>query len=484
MMKKTITGLFCAIILGGVCDAKVELPSVIGSDMVLQRNDTVALWGKAAPGAKVRIATGWNGKKYSVTADADGRWNGRVPTGDAGGPYRIVFSDGRGSDTVLDNVLLGEVWLCSGQSNMEMPVCGDATQPAEGSYEALRSVRNYPDIRMFTVPRADSETPLDSCGGKWLTATPENVAHFSAVAYYFGRTLEDFIDVPVGLIATSYGGSSIEAWMTEERIKSVEGADLEAAYSGKLVREKPQRLWNAMLKPIMPFTARGFIWYQGEANLDRHADYAGMQEAMIALWREAWNRPEMPFYITQIAPFAYGGNPDDKRLPQLIEAQWKAAKNTPHCAVAATTDVGNRDCIHPAKKREVGERLAWLALKNDYGIKGLPAPAPTFLRMEPHGDGELLLFFSNVNATDSFVYYDNDGALEIGGFEIAGEDKVFYPAKVKTNVWSNKIYLSSPMVPKPVAARYAYRNFDAKANLHTNYGQPVPPFRTDDWEVK
>lgn len=479
-MKKLLSFALAASVSFAVA-AKIELPPIIGSNMVLQRNDTVALWGKAKPGTKVKIQTGWDGKNYTCKTGDDGRWKQQVITGEAGGPYELVFSDGE--ETVLDNILLGEVWICSGQSNMEMPVCGDATQPAEGSYEALRTVREYPDIRMFTVPRADADAPLDSCGGSWLVSTPKNVSRFSAVAYYFGRTLSDFIDVPVGLIATSYGGSSIEAWMTEDCIKNIEGANIEAAYSGRLPREKPQRLWNAMLCPIMPFTARGFIWYQGEANLDRWFDYAKMQKAMIALWRKAWDKADMPFYITQIAPFAYGGDPDNQRLPLLIEAQWQAAKATPHCAVASTTDVGNRDCIHPAKKRQVGERLAWLALAKDYGVEGLPAPAPTFYKMERHGEHELLLIFKNVNAIDSFVYYDDNGSLEIGGFEIAGDDQVFYPAKVKTNVWSNKIYLSSPQVPDPVAVRYAFRNYDASANLHTNYGQPVPPFRTDTWQV-
>lgn len=481
-MKKILCTCLCAVAVSFAAQSKVQLPPVIGANMVLQRNDTVALWGKAAPGKKVRVSTGWDGRKHSAIADSEGRWHVDVPTGDAGGPYDIVFSDGE--ETRIENVLLGEVWICSGQSNMEMPVCGDATQPAEGSYEALRTVRNYPDIRMFTVPRADTDEPVDSCGGEWLVSSPANVSKFSAVAYYFGRTLSDFLDVPVGLIATSYGGSSIEAWMTVDCLKSIDGLNMEAAYSGKLPREKPQRLWNAMLVPLMPYTAKGFIWYQGEANLDRWFDYAKAQKAQIGLWRDAWGRPEMPFYITQIAPFAYGGNPDNQRLPLLIEAQYEAASQTPHCAMAATTDAGNRDCIHPARKREVGERLAWLALKNDYDIAGLPAPAPTFNRMELTENGELMVIFNNVNAVDSFVYYDNDGAVDIGGFEIAGDDKVFHPAKVRFNVWSNKLYLSSPDVPKPIAVRYAFRNYDTNANLHTNYGQPVSPFRTDRWEIK
>lgn len=446
--------------------------------MVLQRNDNVALWGTAEPDSKVTVVTGWNNRKYTTNSDKAGKWSVKVETADAGGSYNISISDGR--KIVLENILLGEVWICSGQSNMEMPVCGDATQPAEGSYEALRTIKNYPDIRLFTVPRADSTTPLDSCGGEWLVSTPATVSKFSAVAYYFGRTLSDFLDVPVGLVATSYGGSSIEAWMTEDCIKSVEGADLEAAYSGGQVREKPQRLWNAMLLPIAPYTARGFLWYQGEANLDRGFDYAKMQKAMISLWRNQWERPDMPFYLTQIAPYSYGNVNSDK-LPLLVEAQYKAAAETPHCAVAATTDVGNRDCIHPAKKREVGERLAWLALKNDYNIEGLPAPAPVFHSMKANDKGELEVLFKNVNSIDSFVYFDENGSIEIGGFEIAGDDKVYHPAMVRTNVWSNRLFLSSPEVPNPVAVRYAWRNYDKFANLHTNYGQPVPPFRTNNW---
>lgn len=480
-MNRFLTVILCTAFVFGLCRAEVVLPNVIGSGMVLQRNDNVMLWGKAKPSSKVFVTTGWNGRKYTVKAGSDGSWSVRVETSDAGGPYEITISDGK--EIVLDNILLGEVWLCSGQSNMEMPVCGDATQPAEGSYEALRTAKNYPDIRMFTVPRADSTVPLDSCGGEWSVSNPVSVGKFSAVAYYFGRTLSDFLDVPVGLIATSYGGSSIEAWMTEECIKAVDGVNLEAAYSGNQVREQPQRLWNAMLRPLVPYTVKGFIWYQGEANLDRWFDYAKMQKALISLWREAWQRTDMPFYITQIAPYSYG-NAQRRTLPLLVEAQYQAAAETPHCRVAATTDVGNRDCIHPARKRQVGERLAWLALQYDYAVKGLPAPAPTFHGMEMNDKGELMVTFDNVDATDSFVYFDNDGSIEIGGFEVAGEDKVFYPAKVRTNVWSNRLYLTSPQVPRPVAVRYAFHNYDGTANLHTNYGQPVPPFRTDRWDIE
>ena len=480
-MKRLATSfLVCALALG-MCHAEIKLPNVIGSNMVLQRNDNVALWGKATPDSKVKITTEWNGRKYTAQAGADGKWNTRVETGEAGGPYQITISDGKA--VTLDNILLGEVWICGGQSNMDMPVCGDATQPAEGSYEALRTVKDYPNIRMFTVPRNDTDMPLDSCGGEWLISVPANVRKFSAVAYYFARTMQDFIDVPVGLVVNSYGGSSIEAWMTEECLKSIEGADLAASYSVQQPRERPQRLWNAMLCPLVPYTAKGFLWYQGEANIDRWYDYAKMQQAQIALWRNAWGREDMPFYITQIAPYSYPYIKGDK-LPLLIEQQYQAAASTPKCEIVATTDLGNRDCIHPAKKREVGERLAWLALKNDYGIDGLPKPAPTFHRMKMTDKGELMVIFNNVDAIDSFVYYDDNGDLAIQGFEIAGEDKVFHPAKVRTNVWSNKLYLSSPEVPNPIAVRYAFRNFVPEANLRTNYGQPVPPFRTDTWETE
>lgn len=455
--------------------AKVTLPSVIGSNMVLQRNDTVALWGKATPGSVVKVNTSWDKGHYKTKAAPGGKWSVNIITSDAGGPYNITITDSDNKSVVLDNVMLGEVWICSGQSNMEMPVKGFFAQPTSDPMEAVSRAGEYPSLRLFTVPKALSEVPQDSCGGQWLLATPKSVGDFSATAFYFGRALSDYLGIPVGLINVSYGGSAIEEWMTREAI--------DATPTSKPHKKlKTQQLWNAMLTPIVPFTARGFIWYQGESNRMEWMDYAALQKSMIELWRKTWNRNTMPFYITQIAQYVYNGN-DKLAIPLLVNAQYEAATSTPLCAVAATTDIGNPDCIHPAQKRQVGDRLAWLALQRDYKIEGLPAPAPTYKSMEVK-DSAIHVHFYNAGGRNTLAIYDDNGKIEPGGFEIAGDDQVWYPAKAEiTKDRDPVIIVSSPSVPMPVAVRYAFHNVSPAANVHTVWGQPLAPFRTDTWPI-
>lgn len=474
--------LLCAVQL----QAKIELPAVLGDGMVLQRNAEAALWGKAAPGRRVRIATSWNGRTTVTTADAAGRWAAKVPTGDAGGPYTVAISDGE--EVVLENVLLGEVWVCSGQSNMEMPVCGFMMQPVEGSVEAILDAGSYPGIRMFTVPKVSSAEPQEDCDAAWQTASPVSVRSFSAVGYFFGRMLNKMLGVPVGLITPNWGGSTIEAWMTEEAIDAVPGIDHALAKSGRYDNSMPQRLYNGMILPVCRFTAKGFIWYQGEANRFNWFDYKALQVALVKLWRETWGDDRMPFYFVQIAPYRYEGDAL-RSLPLLVEQQYAAMAEIPRSGIAATTDLGNPSCIHPAKKREVAARLAYLALANDYGVEGLPAPAPTYKSMEREGD-KLVLSFDNLserhtwNDPDSFRGFDERGVVRLGGFEVAGEDRVFHPAQAGFKRWENRIVVGSEAVQEPVAVRYAFRNYCSEANVMTTMGQPLVPFRTDDWPVE
>lgn len=481
-MKKLLLASVVAAVMAPAAVAEITLPSVIGSNMVLQRNDSVALWGGAKPDSKVTVTTGWDDNHYTVKADAAGKWSLKVATGEAGGPYTLTISDGAPAVT-LDNILLGEVWICSGQSNMEMPVKGFPRQPTENAPEAISRAGKYPQLRLFTVPMRGSDTPQDSCGGRWLESTPKTVADFSATAYYFGRTLSDLLDIPIGLINTSYGGSTIEAWMTRDAIDSVEGADHHVFDNAESVQHRPTYLWNAMLLPIMPYTAKGFIWYQGESNLGRWMDYDRFQNRLISLWRDSWNRPDMPFYLTQIAQFRYGG--DDKvSVPLLIGAQYASSQATPHTGVAATTDIGNPVCIHPSQKREVGERLAWLALANDYGIEGLPAPAPTYKSMRVE-DGKAIVSLNNTGSGNNLTVFNNNGWISYEGFEIAGADRVWHPAtaRIVNGKEGDEISVSSEEVAEPVAVRYAFRNVCPQANVHTVMGQPLAPFRTDNWDI-
>jgi len=484
MKKIVFAALF--VLTAAQLSARVKLPAVLGDNMVLQRNTEANLWGEAAPGSRVRITASWDGRTTSAKADSEGRWSVKVPTGDAGGPYTLTISDG--DPVVLHNVLLGEVWICSGQSNMEMPVCGFMNQPVEGSVEAILDAGAYPGIRMFTVPKVSSAEPMDDCEAAWRTSTPAAVRDFSAVGYFFGRMLNKMLGVPVGLITPNWGGSTIEAWMTVGSIDAIPGIDHELAKSGTYDNSKPQHLYNGMILPVCRHTAKGFIWYQGESNRKNWFDYKSLQVALVKLWRETWGDDRMPFYFAQIAPYRYEGDAL-RSLPMLIEAQYAAMAEIPRSGIAATTDLGNPTCIHPARKQEVAARLAYLALANDYGIDGVPAPAPTYRSMEREG-AKLVLSFNNLsgrhtwNDPDSFCGFDSKGVVRLAGFEIAGEDRVFHPAKAGFKWWENRIEVYSDKVPEPVAVRYAFRNFCPEANVTTTMGQPLAPFRTDDWPVE
>lgn len=453
--------------------------------MVLQRNSKVNLWGEAVPNMKVTVIPSWNKKKYTTIADKDGMWKLQVETTVAGGPYCIEFSDGEKLN--LQNILLGEVWICSGQSNMEMPVSGFYGQPCEGASNTILEAYQYSEIRLFTVERNSVSEPQKDCkGGEWLNSNPESVASFSAVGYYFGKWLNKMLGVPIGLITTNWGGSNIETWMTPESINAIDSINKVVAFSGENDNSKVAALYNGMVAPITNFTAKGFIWYQGESNLKNYYDYKKLQIAIVKLWREKWGNQLMPFYITQLAPYSYGGN-NYRVLPLMIEAQYQAMKEISYCGIAATTDLGHSFCIHPPKKQEMGQRLAFLALNKDYGVKGLPADAPTYKSMEVINQRGILSFNNlserneGPNVPNSLCEFDLSQVVAMKGFEIAGDDKIFYPAKARLISW-NKIEVYAEEVPLPVAVRYAFHNFE-EVNVSTTYGQPLVPFRTDKWEI-
>lgn len=465
--------------------AKVTLPALMADNMVLQRNTEVNIWGKANPGAKVTVKPSWTKKTYTTNADSEGKWITKVATTDAGGPYSIRISDGE--PVTIENVLLGEVWICGGQSNMELQMSGFMHQPVEGAVEAMLDAPNHPNMRFFTVARANPDTPADDCQGAWETSTPESVAKFSAAGYFFGHLLNSMLNVPIGLITSNWGGSFIEAWMDEPTFNSLEGVDKSYAKSLGYWNSQPAQLYNGMINPIKNHTAKGFIWYQGESNRGHHKDFVTFQKALINNWREKWGDNGMPFYMVQLAPYRYEGD-NNTDLALMIEAQYEAADAMENVDVVATTDIGNPICIHPGKKKEVGERLAFLALQNQYGIKGLPLPAPRYKSMSVEGNKVTLEFHNLVGHPDwwyggnTFHSYREEGYVRPRGFEVAGEDKVFYPAIASFGHGQNTIELYSDSVPIPVAVRYYFHNYVKDANVKTGFGQPLVPFRTDRWE--
>lgn len=448
--------------------AEIKLPTFFASGMVLQQQTNARIWGKADPNKKVTVSTSWDKKKYSTTSDGDGKWKLSVATTAAGGPYNIVISDGKA--LTLTNVMLGEVWLCSGQSNMEMAMKGYSGQPVEGSTLDILNSENS-QIRLYTAPRKASFEPQSDIAASWQEAKPETVRDFSATAYYFGRLLQQSLKVPVGLVNISWGGSKIEAWMTKEMLSDFPQTVIPPKTEISSLKDPqhvPTILYHGMMHPFVGYTIKGVLWYQGESNRHNPDEYPALFRTMIKSWRNAWNQKDtLPFYYCQIAPYIY----DSKVNSALIrEAQAKVA-NDPHVGMAVLMDTGEKNIIHPAKKREAGERLAFLALSKTYQKKGIDSESPAFKNIEIKGNEVTV----NFTKAPQGIYAPN---TESKLFMLAGDDKVFHPAKAIVN--RTKIIVTSQAVPNPVAVRYAFESFVVGDLFGTN-GLPVSSFRSDNW---
>lgn len=448
--------------------AEIKLPAIFGSNMVLQQQIDVPIWGIADKNTNVEVTTSWNDKKYVTKADSNGRWKLKVATPKAGGPYNVTISDGK--TLILENVLIGEVWVCAGQSNMQMPMKGYNNQPVLGSIDAVLSSTN-PNLRLFNVGMSASITPREDFKGKWDMAKPETVHGFSATAYFFGRFLQKTLDVPVGLITSSWGGTMIQPWMNEEACQEFEfynSIKRDTTFT-KNPPKVPTTLFNAMINPMVGYGIRGAIWYQGESNKWEPEAYQKFLPAMIRGWRNKWELGDFPFYYAQVAP--HGKN---EVLPNggfLREAQLKASTALPNVGMASTMDVGEQNVIHPANKEIIGKRLAYLALYQTYDTKGINPNSPTFKDVTFKNDTAKLSF-------DNAPYGLTSYGKELSLFEIAGADKVFYPAKA--TIVANGIVVKSESVSQPVAVRYAFKNF-VVGDLFGANGVPVSSFRTDEW---
>lgn len=371
-----------------------------------------------------------------------------------------------------------------------MPVKGYVAQPVAGSAQAIRDCYAHQGVRIFNVGRNDAETPQEDCSGVWEHSTPESVANCSAAAYFFGREVSDLLGVPVGLVTSYWGGTMIETWMTRESVMAldVDKSVFEDAPEGPA----PGHLFNGMINPIVNYTAKGFIWYQGESNRYHPFDYGVLMSRMISLWREKWGNNDMPFIAAQLAQYRYD-NVDHLALPVLVEQQYWAADHTPNTYIASTTDMDSPSIIHPSRKILVGERMAAIALTHAYGMKGMSGESPRYKDMEVEGN-KVTLHFSHPNGMAETDAYDFKGeffswldkdlkVIRVKGFEVAGEDKVFHPATAHLG-WpiSSYIEVQCDDVQHPVAVRYAFKNVQEN-NVITGAGVPLAPFRTDNWEI-
>ena len=494
--------------------SEVTLPRVVGSNMVLQRDMQVPIWGWASASEEITVTLNTEEESTepvfstTVTADAEGNWQIKLPAIAAGGPYALRV---KGNNTLeLTNVLFGEVWVCSGQSNMEWPV------RASKDSEAEIAAANYPTIRLFNVPHRPSGLLQKDVEADWFETNSETIENFSAVAYYFGRKLYKNLDVPIGLISTNWGGTRIEPWTPpvgfasvpalESISKEIQKADAnyreqlpqkvkeieawiaetrEALETDALLTEMPQNrhplrhqarptgLYNGMVHPIVPYAIRGALWYQGESNLRDGMLYHEKMKALINGWREVWGQGDFPFYFVQLAPFNYGGrNANPFFLPQIWEAQ-AATLSVPHTGMAVTTDIGNLKDIHPRNKQEVGRRLALWALAKTYGRDDVIYSGPLYESMRVEAS-TIRLSFDYIGG--GLMARDEK---PLTWFEIAGEDKQFVEAKATID--GNTIVVSSDAVANPVAVRFGWHQ-SAEPNLVNKKGLPASPFRTDSWE--
>ncbi len=449
--------------------SEVTLPNIFSDGMVLQRETSANLWGLAKESSVVKITTSWDKKTYVAKSDSMGRWKTIVKTPEAGGPYQITFSDGQ--RTEINNIMIGEVWVCSGQSNMEMPMKGYKNQPIDNALEDIMLSEDN-ELRLFTIAQNSTFEPVDTVNGKWLEASPGSVRNFSATAYYFGRELRRTLGVPVGLVVAAWGGSACEAWMRGDWLSAFPDVKIPTSQEDITSKNRtPTVLFNGMLSPIIGIAMRGVIWYQGEDNVNRFATYADMLTSLISGWRGVWGIGNFPFYYCQIAPYDYSLIGYTINSALLREQQSKAEFMSDNCGMVVLMDAGLEYGIHPRKKKIAGERLAMLALGETYGMEGLPKGSAYYDDVTFKGDTAVVSF----KRADMWIYGEN--GLKSDLFEISGSNRIFYPAKAWID--RSKVYVQSDSVPNPVAVRYAFKDW-AQGDLFSD-GLPVSSFRTDDW---
>ena len=354
-LKKNL--FFCVLfVFTSNLNAQIELGPLFSDDMILQRNSQVPIWGSAKGNERVSITSSWNNNEVITKADNNGNWTADISTPDAGGPYEIKISSKK-NILNLTNVLIGEVWVASGQSNMQMALYGGGREPVLRSIDMIAQAKN-PNIRLFTVKHNSSISPIKELKGKWLVSSPANVSAFSAVGYSFADYLNKVLDIPIGIINTSWGGTPAEAWTDKKTLDSnFEKSQIRNNHKDKVVQHNPSGLFNAMINPLIPFKIRGAIWYQGEGNVSRANNYTKLMNKMIEGWRSNWGQGSFPFYFVQLAPFSYNGI-NNTASAYLREAQLHTMLQTENTGMAVTLDIGSEKTIHPPEKILVGKRLA------------------------------------------------------------------------------------------------------------------------------
>lgn len=467
--------------------AEVRFAGVFGDHMVLQQQTDAQVWGYAEPGETVTLKYSWVSGPMKAKANEKGIWRSVVETPKADGNTHQMEAKSKSGKALVTDILMGEVWICSGQSNMQWKMRGFGVDHFK---EAVQKA-NKPKIRLCTFPQVLALEPQDDIKCQWQTCSSRSVMAFSAVAYFFGSKLHEELGVPIGLVSTNWGGSSAQAWVQEEVLrkdfsefdKVLDGYSVLKESQGKVAFERvkknapkglnmtsPSVLFNGMIRPLVPMAIRGVIWYQGESNVKEPEQYRTLFPTLIRDWREEWGQGEFPFYYVQIAPFHYKS--EKKPVALLREAQMMALAE-PNTGMVVTMDVGDETNIHPKNKQPVGERLALLALAKDYGQKDLVYSGPLYSEKKIKGS-EIWLKFDHLGGG----LQSRDGE-SLSHFTIAGKNQKFSPAEAKIS--GDYVVVTSKAVKSPVAVRFGWGNADAP-NLMNKEGLPASSFRTDDWE--
>ena len=460
----------------------LKLAHVFSDHMVLQQQTTTPVWGWGDPGKTVTVKGSWNNKAVKARVAGDGTWRVELAVPEAGGPYVLTVRSGKETLTVND-VALGEVWVCSGQSNMEMPMRGFGFQQVDGFREHLLEAEEYASrIRVFDIKADTTRVVQPDVENVWTLSGCDVCAKTSAVAYLFAKRLTCSLGVPVGIIVNAWGGSRIEPWMTMAAVEQAGIAEDELEEIrdlhevAGLYPNGVASCWNGRMAPVAGYAAKGFLWYQGCSNIVQGC-YDKLQAAMVRQWREAWGCGELPFIYALLAPYDHS-MADGRWRPAFVRTQMHAADLTPNSYPVCLETLGAEHTIHPPRKQEVADMMALRALQTVYGKPmGMTVDYPEPRSIEYLADGRVKILFTNVWSNLMSI-----SERTIRGFELAGEDRVFHLADAEVDWDGQTVYVRCEAVPAPVAVRYSFRNW-MDANLQTSYGIPVPPFRSDDWSL-
>jgi sialate O-acetylesterase len=452
-------------------NAKVVLPDVLSDNMVIQQNSTIKLWGTAKAKTAVKIKVSWSTVSYTCRSEKNGQWQLWIKTNAASfQKHTITISDGK--LITIQNVLIGEVWLCSGQSNMEMSFNGFKNQPIADANYYISNAKKESGIRMLNVVKSASLNSNSVGKGKWLESSPQNLPSFSATAYFFALRLQEQLKVPIGIINSSYGGSCIEGWLSPGNLERYTDFDFRQKIPDSMSWQRPNVMYQNMLKPFRNYVINGFVWYQGESNVERYATYAQKLQELVYLWRYTFDKADLPFYVVEIAPFLYG---DLVQAAKLREAQFQGVNLMDNTAYVCTNDLvleSEAMNIHPSQKKPIGDRLANLVLHDSYHFDTIHAYSPSLDQFCITNDSIVLHF---KNSEQGFQFQQ-----EFIGFEVADSTKSFISARAMLGIDKNTLVIKMGDGYVPIAVRYCFKNFQL-GNVKSTYGLPLVPFRTDDW---